>query len=89
MYWPLPPASRHVERSFPGLQCLISAALANPLLADTLLNDPVTALANLPSGVMLTREELDLVLQVRGVTSITNFAAYLYALMQDAQIEGI
>lgn len=74
---------------FPGLQQLISAALANATFAETLLNDPARAFDHLPAGVTLTPEERILVMHVRGATNIANFAADLYALIQDGDLRAI
>ena len=74
---------------FPGLQQLISAALANAAFAEALLNDPARAFEHLPAGVMLTPEEQTLVMRVRGATNIPNFAAQLYALTQDSDLGAI
>jgi hypothetical protein len=73
--------------NFPGLQRLISAALANRIFAEALLADPMRALEQLPIGVELTHEEQVLVTQVHGATNLANFAAYLCVLIQDTCLE--
>lgn len=74
---------------FPGLQQLISAALANAAFGEILLNDSARAFDHLPAGVTLTPEERALVMQVRGAANIANFAADLYALIQDSDLRAI
>jgi hypothetical protein len=73
-----------VRHQFAGLQQLISAALANPVLADALVADPALALEQGLPDITLTREEYQLIVQVRDTTCFDHFAAYLYALVQDA-----
>jgi hypothetical protein len=76
-----------VGHHFPGLQRLISVALADATFGYAILADPVQALQHLPSGVVLTSEECRLVSQVHGATTLTHFAAYLDVLMQDVLLD--
>jgi uncharacterized membrane protein YhhN len=73
-----------LRHQFSGLQQLISAALANPVLADALVADPAHALEQGLPEITLTHEEYLLITQVRDTTCFDHFAAYLYALVQDA-----
>lgn len=75
--------------SFAGLQQLISFALAKPDFAEQLLADPSTAIRHLSPMIELSGEELALLRQVQGMTSLHNFAAYLHALIQDAQFDAL
>lgn len=71
------------RQQFSGLQQLISAALANPALANALVADPERALEQGLPDITLTPTEYALVIQVRDTTCFDHFAAYLYALVQD------
>ena len=71
---------------FPGLQQMISYALANPGFATCLMHDPSAALARLPTEICLNSEEDALVRQVHRTANLHSFAAYLHALIEDANI---
>lgn len=84
MYTPSHSDALSAGRRFPGLQRLISIALADTSFANAILADPAHAIQNMPAGVSLTSEERHLVSQVRGAPSLAHFAAYLDVLMRDA-----
>jgi hypothetical protein len=68
---------------FPGLQRLISVTLANPVLADALLLDPIRALDQVPEDIVLTEQERALLVQIRGMPTIAAFAEELHFRMQE------
>lgn len=70
--------------AFTNLQRLISTALAKPDLAARLLADPAGALGSMPANIHLTDQERALLTQVGGTADLTEFAARLDLLMQNA-----
>jgi hypothetical protein len=73
----------HVGQAFPGLQQLISYALAQPAFAARLVHDAEHAIMKSSHGIKLTEEERTLVTQVRDVDTLVDFAATLQLLMQE------
>ncbi|HEU4322320.1 MAG TPA: hypothetical protein VFS21_04140 [Roseiflexaceae bacterium] len=78
--------TRRFPDHFPGLQQMISYALANPAFAEDLVRDPPAALAHLPAEICLNREEYALVKQMPCTASLHWFAAHLYALIEAARL---
>lgn len=73
----------HREKQvYPGLEQLICAALADPMFADQLVNDPVSALDQAVWGIQLSAIEYELVVSTTAATDIHDFAARLYANVQ-------
>ena len=70
---------------FPGLERLMSAALAEPDFAAQLLADPAAALEHVPPAVQLSAAERALVASVTGASDIHDFAARLHARIQQTQ----
>ncbi len=71
---------------FPGLQQMISYALANPAFAEDLVRDPQAALTHLPVEICLNREECILVRQMPCTASLHWFAAHLHELIEAARL---
>jgi hypothetical protein len=69
-------------QSYPGLERLICAALADPDLTVELLADPATALEQAASALQLSFDECALAASISGAADIHDFAARLYAKVQ-------
>jgi hypothetical protein len=72
-------------RSYPGLERLICAALADSDFAAQLLTDPQVALDNPHPSVLLSVAERELALRISGATDIYDFAARLHTVVQQDQ----
>lgn len=74
-------------RRYPGLEQLMSAALADPSFAAQLIDDPAAAVEHVPAGVQLSTAERSLVMSVTSAADIHDFAARLHATVQPLRAE--
>jgi len=74
-----------VARTYPGLEQLICAALADPNIAAELLAHPAAALRHLEPDVRLSPVERELVLSIVAAADIHDYAAQLHRKVQQKQ----
>jgi hypothetical protein len=75
-------------QTYPGLEQLICAALADPSLAAELLTYPQTAVERMASAVQLSPIERALTVSITGAADIHDFAARLLTKAQQYPRNG-